>query len=228
MALAADERGPYRARMTDRTLYDYWRSSAAYRVRIALNWKGLAYDSKPIDLRTGAQSGVGYTMLNPQGLVPFLIDGEAGIAQSLAIIEWLEETHPEPPLLPGDAADRARIRGAALAIACDIHPINNLRVLKYLKHELAQAQETVDTWARHWIETGLRPLEEQAERATGRYLFGDQPTLADVCLVPQLYNARRVQADVARFPALGEIDKRLNLLPAFQAARPERQPGADV
>ena len=214
--------------MSDRTLYDYWRSSAAYRVRIALHHKGLAFDQTPIDLRTGAQSGVGYTMLNPQGLVPFLIDGDTGIAQSLAIVEWLEEAHPEPPLLPGDAAMRARIRGAALGIACDIHPLNNLRVLKYLKSEMGQEQDATDAWARHWIEAGLGALEEQAERAAGRYLFGDTVTLADVCLVPQLYSARRFQADVARFPALGEIDKRLNALPAFQAARPERQPGADA
>ncbi len=213
--------------MSDRVLYDYWRSSAAYRVRIALNVKGLDYTSKPVDLRTGAQSGVGYTMLNPQGLIPFLIDGEAGIAQSLAIIEWLEETHPEPSLLPGDAAMRARIRGAALGLIADTHPLGNLRVLNYLKGPLALSQAQADDWARHWIETGLAPLEEQAERATGRYLFGDTVTLADVCLVPQFYNARRFQADVARFPALAAIDKRLNALPAFQAARPERQPGAD-
>lgn len=214
--------------MSDRTLYDYWRSSAAYRVRIALHHKGLVFDQTVVDLRTGAQSGVGYTMLNPQGLVPFLIDGETGIAQSQAIIEWLEETHPEPTLLPGDAAMRARIRGAALGIACDVHPLNNLRILKYLKDALGQEQTAIDGWARHWIETGLAPLEEQAERAAGPYLFGDTVTLADVCLVPQLYSARRFQADVARFPALGEIDKRLNALPAFQAARPERQPGADA
>ncbi|QXQ06420.1 maleylacetoacetate isomerase [Sphingosinicellaceae bacterium] len=212
---------------SDRILYDYWRSSAAYRVRIALNVKGLAYTSKPVDLRTGAQSGVGYTMLNPQGLIPFLIDGETGIAQSLAIIEWLEETYPEPQLLPGDAAMRARIRGAALGIIADLHPLNNLRVRKYLAAEMGHDEARIDDWGRHWMETGLAPLEEQAERATGLYLFGDTPTLADVCLVPQLYNARRAQADVARFPALGEIDKRLNALPAFQAARPERQPGAD-
>lgn len=214
--------------MSDRVLYDYWRSSAAYRVRIALRLKGLEYDAKVVDLRTGAQSGVGYKMLNPQGLIPFLIDGETGIAQSLAIIEWLDETYPEPALLPADPAGRARVRGAALAIACDIHPLNNLRVLRYLKNEMAQDQEAIDAWARHWIETGLAPLEEQAERQAGAYLFGDTVTLADVCLVPQFYNARRVQADVARFPALSEIDKRLNALPEFQAARPERQPGADV
>lgn len=214
--------------MSDRVLYDYWRSSAAYRVRIALNVKGLDYTSRPVDLRTGAQSGVGYTMLNPQGLIPFLIDGEAGIAQSLAIIEWLEETYPEPPLLPGDAAMRARIRSAALGMIADAHPLINLRVRLYLHREMGHDETKIDNWSRHWIELALAPLEEQAERATGKYLFGNDVTLADVCLVPQLYGARRLQADVARFPALGEIDKRLNALPAFQAARPERQPGADV
>lgn len=214
--------------MSDRTLYDYWRSSAAYRVRIALHHKGLAYDARVVDLRTGAQSGVGYTMLNPQGLVPFLIDGETGIAQSLAIMEWLEETHPEPALLPGGPAERARIRGAALGMIADSHPLVNLRVRKYLKREFGHDEAALDTWSRHWIELALAPLEEQAERTQGAYLFGDTVTLADVCLVPALYGARRVQADVARFPALGEIDRRLNALPAFQAARPERQPGADA
>lgn len=213
--------------MNDRVLYDYWRSSASYRVRIALAIKGLDYTAKPVDLRSGAQSGVGFTMLNPQGLVPLLIDGDVAINQSLAIIEWLEETHPEPSLLPGDATARARIRAAALTIVADVHPINNLRVLKYLKSELGQEQEAIDTWGRHWIELGLSALEEIAEGSPGPFLFGAQVTLADVCLVPQMYNARRLQADVARFPKLGNIDKRLNALKAFQQARPERQPGAD-
>ncbi len=212
--------------MTDRTLYGYWRSSASYRVRIALGLKGLAYETKAIDLAKGAQSGVGFTMLNPQGMVPYLIDGEVGLNQSLAIIEYIDETHPEPPLLPGDAVARARVRAAALAIACDIHPLNNLRVLNYLRGPLAQPQDAVDTWYRHWVETGFAALEEIAEAATGTYLFGDAPTLADVCLVPQMWNARRLQADVARFPKLGAIDKALNALPAFAAARPERQPDA--
>ncbi len=219
---------PELANDRDRVLYDYWRSSAAYRVRIALAVKGLAYETKTVDLRTGAQSGIGYTMLNPQGLVPFLIDGDTGIAQSLAIIEYLEEMYPAPPLLPGDAAMRARIRGAALGMIADAHPLINLRVRKYLSRELEHDEAKIDDWGRHWVELALGPLEEQAERAQGTYLFGDTVTLADVCLVPQLYGARRLQADVARFPALGAIDKRLNALPAFQAARPERQPGADV
>jgi len=211
----------------NRVLYDYWRSSASYRVRIALAVKGLDWTAKPVDIRSGAQSGVGFTMLNPQGMVPVLLDGDLALNQSLAIIEWLDETYPEPRLLPGDAALRARIRAVALSIACDIHPLNNLRVLKYLKASLAQDQDAIDAWSRHWIETGLAPLEELAEASPGPFLFGAQVTMAEICLVPQLYNARRVQADVARFPRLGEIDRRLNLLPAFQAARPERQAGAN-
>ena len=209
------------------TLYGYWRSSAAYRVRIALALKGLAYETKAVDLRSGAQSGVGFTMLNPQGLVPYLIDGAVGLNQSLAIIEYLDEVYPATPLLPADPVGRARVRGAALQIACDIHPLNNLRVLKYLKEPLGHDQDAIDTWYRHWVETGLAALEEIAEAATGPYVFGDTPTLADVCLAPQMWNARRLQADVARFPKLSAIDVRLNALPAVAAARPERQPDAE-
>lgn len=209
-----------------RMLYGYWRSSAAYRVRLALAIKRLPYDSKPIDLRSGAQSGVGYTILNPQGLVPYLIDDAIGLNQSLAIIEYLEERYPDPSLLPGNAAERARIRAAAMLIACDVHPLNNLRVLKYLKLPLGLEQDALDAWQQHWIETGFASLEEIAEGSPGRYLFGDTVTLADVCVVPQMYNARRVRADTSRLPHLVEIDKRLNALPAFRAARPEAQPDA--
>ena len=211
----------------NRILYGYWRSSAAYRVRLALAFKGLGYKSKAIDLRSGAQSGVGFTMLNPQGLVPYLIDGDVGLNQSLAIIEYLDETYPDPPLLPGDAVARARIRAAALTIACDIHPLNNLRVLNYLKGPLAVAPESVDLWAEHWITTGFAALEEAAAASTGRYLFGDSVTLADLCLVPQMYNARRIRADLTAFPSLVAIDKKLNALPAFRCARPEAQPDAN-
>ena len=214
--------------MSDRTLYTYWRSSAAYRVRIALNLKGLLWSPKSVDLRSGAQSGVGFKLLNPQGMIPYLIDGEIGLNQSVAIIEWLDETYPEPPLLPADPLARARIRAAALTIACDIHPLNNLRVLKYLRSEFGQDQDAIDTWSRHWIEAGFESLEEIAEGSTGPYLFGDTVTLADICLVPQMYNARRMQADVARFPKLGAIDKALVAIPAFNTARPEAQPDADV
>lgn len=211
-----------------RTLYSYWRSSAAYRVRIALALKGLEYDQKTIDLRSGAQSGVGFKLLNPQGLVPYLIDGEVGLNQSLAIIEYLEETYPEPPLLPAEPVARARVRAAALAIAADIHPINNLRVLKYLKNEMTQEQGAIDTWGRHWIETGFAALEEIAEGSTGPYLFGDRVTMADICLAPQMYNARRLRADLTKAPRLVEIDKALMQLPAFLKSRPEVQPDADV
>lgn len=214
--------------MSERTLYGYWRSSAAYRVRIALALKGLDYAHKGIDLRTGAQSGVGFKLLNPQGLVPYLIDGDVGLNQSLAIIEYLDETYPEPKLLPDDAVARARVRAAALAIACDIHPINNLRVLKYLKAPLGHEQAEIDAWAQHWIETGFAALEEVAESSPGPYLFGPAVTLADVCLVPQMYNARRVRADLSAFPRLVAIDKALNALPAVRKARPEAQPDADV
>ena len=207
-----------------RTLYGYWRSSAAYRVRLALAWKGLAYATKAIDLRAGAQTSVGYQMLNPQAMVPFLIDGEIGLNQSLAIIEYLDETYPDKPLLPADPVARARVRAAALTIACDVHPLNNLRVLRYLKTELAQEQDAIDTWQRHWIETGFATLEESAEAHGGRCLFGDTVTRADLCLVPQMYNARRCQADVARFPRLQAIDKWLNGQSFVDQARPEKQP----
>jgi maleylacetoacetate isomerase len=211
-----------------RTLYSYWRSSAAYRVRLALAFKGLSYEQTPIDLRRDGQSSLGFKVMNPQGLVPYFIDGSAGMNQSVAIIEYLEETYPEPPLLPADPVRRAHVRAAALIVACDIHPINNQRVLKYLKHSLGHDQDAIDAWARYWIEIGLEPLEEIAEANRGDYLFGSEVTLADLCLVPQLYNARRVQADVARFPRLGEIDARINATAWGQAARPERQPDADA
>ncbi len=209
-----------------RTLYGYWRSSASYRVRIALALKGLPYDTHAINLAQGAQTSVGFRLLNPQGFVPYLIDDEVGLNQSLAIIEYLDELHPDPPLLPGDAVARARVRAAALTIACDIHPLNNLRVLKYLRAEMGQEQAAIDTWYRHWVEEGFGPLEEIAEAATGTYLFGDAPTLADVCLVPQMWNARRLQADIARFPRLVAIDSRLNALTAVRDASPEAQPDA--
>ena len=209
-----------------RTLYSFWRSSASYRVRIALNVKKLAHDTKAINLLRGAQSGIGFTMLNPQGMVPYLIDGDAGLNQSLAIIEYLDEVYPEPALLPGDAVARARIRAAAQTIACDIHPLTTMRVGAYLEGPMAQDKDAIDAWMRHWVETGFSALEEIAEAGSGPYLFGDTVTLADICLVPQFYNARRYRADVQLFPKLSAIDKRLNLLDAFAKARPERQPDA--
>ncbi len=208
-----------------RVLYGFGTSSAAYRVRIALAVKGLDWEGKSIDLLAGAQHGVGYRILNPQGLVPLLIDGDVALNQSMAIIEYLDETYPEPSLLPGDAVQRARIRAAAQTIACDIHPLNNLRVQQYLKDPLEQPQAAVDDWVRHWITTGFQPLEELAEAGRGPYLFGDQITLADICLVPQMANARRARADLSAFPKLVAVDKALNAHPAVKAARPEHRNG---
>ena len=209
-------------------LYTTWRSSAAYRVRIALNLKGLAYESVPKKLVSGEHLAADYQAVNPQALVPALEDGATVIGQSLAIIEYLDETHPEPPLLPRDPAARATVRSLALAIACDIHPLNNLRVLNYLKGPLAQADAGVSAWYGHWIGEGFRGLERLAQRhsADGRHLYGSAVTLADLCLVPQIYNARRFDCDLAPFPTLVNISQALEALPAFAAARPEAQPDA--
>jgi maleylacetoacetate isomerase len=212
-------------------LYDYFRSSAAYRVRIALEFKGLAPERAFVHLRRNAQREDGYLALNPQGLVPALLtDDGAVLAQSLAIIEYLEETHPSPPLLPGDAAARARVRGIALQIACDIHPLDNLRVLRYLLHTVGVTEEQKDAWYKYWIDVGLEALEIQLSRdaATGRFCHGDAPTLADVCLVPQLANARRVAMDLSPYPTLVRIETACRALPAFAAAEPARQPDAEA
>lgn len=214
--------------MSDRILYGYWRSSAAYRVRIALNLKGLDYDQKSIDLKTGANNSPGYKMLNPHGRVPLLIDGETALNQSPAILEYLDEVYPDPPLLFGDAAQRGRIRAAADIIACDVHPLGNSSVLAYLKREFGQEHEGLEAWYEHWVASGFRPLEELAERSTGKFLFGDEVTQADICLVPQMYNARRWRCNLEPFPALVQIDKNLMELPAFHAARPEVQPDAET
>ena len=211
-------------------LYDYFRSSAAYRVRIALELKGVATERAFVHLRHGAQHGADYRALNPQGLVPALVtDDGVVLTQSLAIIEWLDETHPEPPLLPRTPDERARVRALALAIACDIHPLNNLRVLKYLTGELGQTDAARDAWYAHWCEVGLAALEAQLVRdaATGRFCHGDAPTLADICLVPQLANARRVDLDLTPFPTLIAIEAACLALPAFAAAAPARQPDAE-
>src|SRR5690348_5171018 len=171
--------------------YEYWRSSAAYRVRIALKLKGIDYESRPVDLREGAQNGADYRAVNPQGLVPMLeIDGHR-LTQSLAIITYLDLILPDPPLIPRDPVDGTHVRAMALTIACDIHPLNNLRVLKYLSSELGLPQEERDAWYIHWLREGLPALETLAKAGAGRFLFGDEPTIADVCLVPQLFNARR-------------------------------------
>lgn len=209
------------------TLFGYWRSSAAYRVRLALAWKGLAWDSVPIDLRTGAQSTPDFLSVNPQGLVPALvIDGQV-LGQSLAIIEYLDERFPQPPLLPADPLGRALVRQAALIVAADIHPINNLRVLRYLRAPLGHDQETIDSWGRHWIVNGLAGLEAFATRHGGTCLYGDDPSIADLCLVPQLYNARRIGTDLSPFPRLLSVESGLLARQFVNEARPDRQSDAN-
>jgi len=204
-------------------LHDYFRSSAAYRVRIALNLKRVDHETRPVDLRDGAQRSDAFRVLNPQGLVPMLeLDG-LRLTQSLAIIVYLDHKFPEPPLMPASPADQAHVRAMALAIACDIHPLNNLRVLKYLKGELGQPQEAVDAWYRHWVSEGLTALEAMAAPRAGRFLFGDTPTLADICLVPQLYNARRFAVPLDAFPTLTRADANATALDAFARAHPDRQ-----
>jgi maleylacetoacetate isomerase len=211
-------------------LYDYFRSSAAYRVRIALNLKGVAPERVFVHLRHGAQRADDYLAVNPQGLVPALAtDAGDVLTQSLAIIEWLDETHPRPPLLPADAASRARVRSLAQAIACDIHPLNNLRVLNYLTGTLGATDAQKDGWYRYWCDVGLEALETRLsrERSTGTFCHGSEPTLADICLVPQLANARRVDLDLAPYPTLLRIESACAALPAFADAAPARQPDAE-
>jgi maleylacetoacetate isomerase len=200
-------------------LYDFWRSSAAYRVRIALNLKGIAYQSVPVSLSDGAHQSADYKARNPQGFVPMLsIDGH-DLTQSLAIIDYLDARNPAPRLILVDPLARAKTMAAALLIAADIHPINNLRVLNYLKGSLGQDQGAVDDWYRHWIVAGFSALEVMAPEEG---LFGSElPNLADVCLVPQMYNARRFDTPMAAFPKLVRIDAALQALPAFGAAAPE-------
>jgi maleylpyruvate isomerase len=209
-------------------LYTYFRSSAAYRTRIALNLKGLKPEQAFVHLVKNEQRATEYLKLNPQGLVPALVDAEHVLTQSLAIIEYLDETHPEPPLLPGTAADRARIRAIALTIACDIHPIDNLRVLRYLTGVLGVSEDDKNTWYGHWIREGLTALETELarDRRTGRFCHGDTPTLADICLVPQLANARRVDMDIAAFPTIARIETACQALPAFADAAPMKQADA--
>ena len=192
-------------------LYDYWRSSAAMRVRLALNYKQLDYEKVKISLPDGVQQSDSYKEVNPSGLVPALITETKDIVrQSLAIMEYLEEEYPNPPLLPKDVFARAYVRAIALDVACDIHPLNNLRVLKFLKHELQQEQETIEkTWYTHWIELGLTSIEQHVKNSqfyTGKFCCGEQFTMADVCLIPQLYNARRFNCDITNCPTLIAID----------------------
>lgn len=212
-------------------LYTFFRSSASYRVRIALNLKGLGYEQAPIHLRRGGgeQLGAAYRAINPQALVPALEDSGKILTQSLAIIEYLEEKHPSPPLLPKHPADKALVRSMAMIIACEVHPIQNLRVLNYVKKEYSQTDEQVNRWAQHWIDLGLSALEQMivAQPKRGKFCFADAPTLADICLIPQLGNARRYGCDLAQYPNILSIEKTCMAVPAFANAAPENQPDAE-
>ena len=214
--------------MTRAVLHDYFRSSAAYRVRIALNLKGVEYDRRPVNLVEGEQKAESYRALNPQGFVPMLEIDDLRLTQSLAIAVYLDQTRPDPPLMPRDPADGAHVRAMAMAVACDIHPLNNLRVLKYLKGELGQDQAAIDRWYAHWVTEGLEALEKMAAPRAGAFLFGDTTTLADVCLVPQLYNARRFSVPITPYPTLRRADESASALPAFAAAHPDRVAQEDM
>jgi maleylacetoacetate isomerase len=209
--------------MSRPVLHDYYRSSAAYRVRIALNLKGIDYESRPVNLADGEQKSEAYRALNPQGFVPMLeIDGHR-LTQSMAIIGYLDQRFPVPPLLSASAEVRAQVLAMALTVACDIHPLNNLRVLKYLGGTLGIEEEKRDAWYRHWVAEGLSALEAMAAPRAGAFLQGDAPSLVDVCLVPQLYNARRFDVPLDAFPTLLCADEIANKIEAFAAAHPDRQ-----
>ena len=213
-------------------LHDYWRSSACYRVRIALNLKGLEYQIRPVHLinNGGEQHSAEHHALNPQERVPVLMVGRRTVRQSMAIIEYLEESHPKPQLLPPGLRERAHVRSLAQLIACDVHPLNNLRVMQYLENELGVAAPARETWMRHWMALGLRAFEEilAADDARGVFCHGDTPGLADACLIPQVYNAQRFNLDLTPYPNIRAINERCLALPAFDAARPEKQPGASA
>ncbi|MFW6855731.1 maleylacetoacetate isomerase [Burkholderia gladioli] len=218
--------------MSALALHGYFRSSASYRVRIALNLKGLDYTQLPVHLLRGGgeQLGEAYRRIHPDGLVPALVDGDAPpLLQSLAIVEYLDECYPEPPLLPAAAADRAYVRSVAQQIACEIHPLNNLRVLGYLKSTLGVSDEQKSAWYAHWICNGFAALERRlaAEPRVGRFVCGDTPGLADLCLVPQVWNARRFAIALDDYPTLVGLDERAAALPAFARAEPSRQPDAE-
>jgi len=203
--------------------YDYWRSSACYRVRIALKLKGVNYETRQIDLREDEQKSADYRALNPLGLVPMLeIDGQR-LTQSLAIINYLDMRYPNVPLIPAAAAERSHVVAMAMTVACDIHPLNNLRVLKYLKNELGHSQDEVDAWYAHWIREGLPALEAMAAPKAGKFMFGNAPTGADVCLIPQLYNARRFNVPLDDYPTLLRADENASRIEGFAAAHPDRQ-----
>lgn len=209
-------------------LYSYWRSTAAYRVRLALNLKGIAYETVPVSLLPGESEhrSEAYRRRNPQMLVPFLEDGDLGVGQSLAILEYLEETRPDRPLLPDSARERATVRSFCNSICCDIHPLNNLRVLRYLQDELGVSDGRRDAWYAHWIHEGFRSAEITAAAHDGAFVFGESATLADACLIPQIYNARRFNVPLDDFPRLVAVDAHCRGLAAFQAAAPESQPDA--
>lgn len=204
-------------------LHDYYRSSAAFRVRIALNLKGIDYEKRMVNLVESEQGSDSYRTLNPQGLVPTLEIDDHKFSQSLAIIVYLDQRFPDPPLMPRSSIDQAHVRALALAIACDIHPLNNLRVLKYLKGTLGIAEEAKDEWYRHWVAEGLAALEAMAAPHAGSFLFGDSVTLADICLVPQMYNARRFDVPLEPYPTLVRADDNASRLEAFAAAHPDKQ-----
>ena len=209
------------------TLHGYWRSGTSYRVRLALALKRLDYEQVTHDLRSGAQRADAYRALNPQGLVPALDTGDAVLTQSPAILEWLEEVYPDPALLPADAIDRAIVRAMAATVACDIHPLGNLRVLNALRADFAADAEAVTRWIARWIGDGFAALETMVERHGDGFAFGDRPTLADCHLVPQVYAAERFAVDLAPYPRLVDAARRTAALPVATAAHPDRQPDAD-
>jgi maleylacetoacetate isomerase len=211
-------------------LYGYFRSSAAFRVRIALNLKKLDYETAAIHLRRNDQTKPDYLAVNPQGLVPTLDDGGRTLIQSLAIIEYLDEVYPDPPLLPKDPAERARVRALAEIVACDIHPINNLRVLRYLTHSLGQDEAAIANWYNHWIDAGFQAFERLlvADARTARFCHGDRPGLADIALVPQVVNSERYRLDLAPYPTIARIYQDCMALEAFAAAHPDRQPDREA